>query len=403
MQKSYKFRIYPGQTTEKKVQWVLDRCRELYNACLTERRDAYNFHVSQHPNYYDEPTRKQLTRELTVGYYEQQNDLPEIKQLREEYQEIGSHVLQNVVKRIELAFQAFFRRVRAGETPGYPRFKSRERYNSFCYPDQAGWKLKGNRLTLAKIGEIKVKLHRQIEGNIKTCTIKRAGTHWYAVFATEVDLIPRLAYSDEMVGIDLGTLRMATLSTGDTIENPRYYRCAEHKLKVKQQAIKHKKPRSKRRKKAGRHIGKLHRKVANQRKDFLHKQARALVDTYDTLVLEDLSPSNLSRRPKPKQDEEGTFLPNGASAKAGLNKSIRDAGWAMFQQMCTYKAAEAGRYMLFVNPQYTSQVCSGCGQIRKKELSERWHSCDCGTELDRDENAARNILRLGRSLRETRS
>jgi putative transposase len=178
------------------------------------------------------------------------------------------------------------------------------------------WQLKGNQLHLTKIGTVKVKLHRPIQGTVKTCTIKREGAHWYVVFAVEVGLTPRLAYSDEMVGIDLGTLRLATLSTGDTIENPRHYRCAEHKLVVAQQALKHKKRRSKRHKKAARHIGKLHRKVANQRKDFLHKQARILVDTYDTLVFEDLEPSNLSRRPRAIQDEEtGQYLPNGGSRK----------------------------------------------------------------------------------------
>jgi putative transposase len=298
--------------------------------------------------------------------------------------------------------KAFFRRVKAGQRPGSPRFKSRDRYDSFTYPDAAGWKLDGQRLHLAKIGTVKVKLHRQIEGKIKTCSIKREGEHWYAVLATEVGLTPRLASSDEMVGMDLGTLRLATLSTGDTIETPRHYRCAQHKLKTKQQALKHKKKRSKRRKKAARLVGKVHRNVANQRKDFLHKQSRALVDTYDTLVFEDLSPSNLSRRPRAIQGEDGTYLPNGAAAKGGLNKSILDAGWGQFQQYCTDKAEEAGRSVLHVDPRSTSQICSGCGAVVKKELSERWHSCDCGTELDRDENAARTILKLGRSFQQTR-
>jgi putative transposase len=311
---------------------------------------------------------------------------------------------------LDKAMKAFFRRVKAGQTPGFPRFKSRDRYDSFTYPDGAGWKLTVEKqqnklkgmLHLTKIGAVKVNLHRELQGQVKTCTIKREGSHWYVIFAVEVGLTPRLAYSDELVGVDLGVLRLATLSTGDTIENPRHYRRAEHKLSRKQQALKHKKPRSKRRKKAARHVGKVHRKVANQRKDFLHKQSRALVDTYDTVVFEDLSPSNLSRRPKPKQDEDGNYLPNGAAAKGGLNKSIHDAGWGQFQQYCIYKAEEAGRYVLLVDPKYTSQVCSGCGAIRKKELSERWHSCECGTELDRDHNAAINIASLGRKLQGTR-
>jgi putative transposase len=215
----------------------------------------------------------------------------------------------------------------------------------------------------------------------------------------------RLAYTDELLGIDLGTLRLATLSTGDTIENPRHYRCAEQKLKVKQQALKPKSKRSKRRKKAARLVGKVHRKVANQRKDFLHKQSRALVDTYETLVFEDLSPSNLSRRPRAIQDEEtGQYLPNGGSRKAGLNKSILDAGWAQFQQYWVYKAEEAGRGVLFVDPRTTSQVCSACLEKGPhKDLSQRLHVCPhCGVVLDRDDNAALTIARLGRSLQQTR-
>jgi putative transposase len=138
--------------------------------------------------------------------------------------------------------------------------------------------------------------------------------------------------------------------------------------------------------------------VSNQRRDFLHKASRKLVNAYGTLVFEELESANMSKRPKPKQDENGKYLPNGAAAKGGLNKSIVDAGWGMFQQFCTYKAENAGRHVLFVDPRHTSQVCSGCGTVKKKELSERWHSCQCGTELDRDHNAALNILALGRRV-----
>jgi IS605 OrfB family transposase len=170
-----------------------------------------------------------------------------------------------------------------------------------------------------------------------------------------------------------------------------------------QQALARKKRGSHRRKKALKLVASAHRKVRNQRADFLHKHSRQLVGDYGLLVFEELQPANMSKRPKPKQDENGTYVPNGAAAKGGLNKSIGDAGWAMFQQFCLYKAASAGREVLFVNPQYTSQICSGCGTIKKKELSERWHSCECGTELDRDHNAAINILALGRRIQETRS
>jgi len=378
MLKAYKYRLYPTCKQANTLQWVLDRCRELYNAALQERRDAY----------------RMVGKSMT--YYDQANQLPDIKQIREEYQDIHSQVLQDALRRVDKAMKAFFRRVKAGETPGYPRFQGYNRYDSFTYP-QVGFSLThDNRVCFSKIGSIKVKLHRPIQGKVKTCTLKREGEHWYVVFACEVKESP-LEASDEAVGIDLGLLHFATLSDGSTIENPRYYRKAEKRLQKHQQSLARKKRGSHRRRKAVKQVAQAHRKVRNQRADFLHKESRKLVNTYGTIVFEELEPANMSKRPKPKQDENGKYIPNGAAAKGGLNKSINDAGWGQFVQYCVSKAANAGRQVLFVNPKYTSQACSGCGQIRKKDLSERWHSCDCGSELDRDHNAALNILRLGRS------
>jgi IS605 OrfB family transposase len=376
---AYKFRLYPTRKQAQALQWTLDRCRELYNAALQERRDAYRM------------AGKSIT------YYDQANQLPEIKEMREEYQDIHSQVLQDVLRRVKKAFDAFFRRCNNGEEPGYPRFQGKERYDSFCYP-QGGYSLThDSRVCLSKIGSIKVKLHQQIKGKVKTCTMKREGDAWYVVFVCEVEHEP-LEESSEAVGIDVGLLHFATLSDGSTIQNPRSYRKAEKRLACLQQALSRKKRGANRRRKAIKQVATAHRKVANQRKDFLHKQSRKLVNAYGTLVFEELEPANMSKRPKPKQDENGKYLPNGAAAKGGLNKSIIDAGWGMFQQYCSYKAANAGRVVLFVDPWHTSQVCSGCGAVQKKDLSERWHSCECGTELDRDHNAALNILALGRRI-----
>jgi putative transposase len=379
MRKAFKFRLYPNQEQEHKLFWTLSRCRELYNAALSERRDSYKY------------TGK------GVSYYEQKRDLIEIKQIREEYQDIASHVLQDVLTRLEKAMQNFFRRVKNGEKPGYPRFQGRNRYDSFCYPDGAGWKLDGTTLHLSKIGMIKVKLHREVEGKIKTTTIKHESGHWYAVFSCEVADAEKLPVSYEDVGIDLGVTHLATMSNGETIDHPRHYRKAEKQLARRQQALSRKKRGSHRREKARKLVAKAHRKIANQRKDFLHKASRQLVNRYQVMVFEDLQTANITKAPKPRCDEDGKYLPNGASAKAGLNKSILDAGWGMLVAMTSYKAANAGRDVRKVNPRSTSQICSGCGTVRKKELSERWHSCDCGCELDRDHNAAINILRLGRS------
>lgn len=379
MRKTFKYRIYPDTATQHNMYWTLTRCRELYNAALSERRDAYKYAGK------------------SIGYYDQQNDLPEIKaEIRQEYQDIASHVLQDVLRRLDRAFQAFFRRVKSGEEPGYPRFQGRNRYDSFTYPDGAGWKFDGTYLHLTKIGKAKVTLHRPLEGKIKTVTIKREVDEWYVTFSCEVDEPEKLPVSYEDVGIDLGVTHLATLSTGEMIEHPRYYRKAQTVLEKRQQSLARKKRGSHRREKARKLVAKAHRKIARQRRDFQHKAAKRLVDRYQVLVFEDIQIGNLTRKPKPKQDEQGAYLPNGASAKGSLNKSILDAGWGSFVSICTVKAAWAGRTITKVDPQFTSQVCSQCGQVRKKDLSERWHSCDCGAELDRDVNAAINILERGR-------
>ncbi len=400
MIKSFKYRIYPTSVQVEQLQWTLDRCRELYNAALQERKDAWNA-VKQHPNFYDQETRKELGCQYSVNKFSQSRELTEVKhEARPEYQEINAHVLQNVLNRVEGAFQGFFRRVKCGQTPGYPRYQSYKRYDSFTYPDTKGLKISRKRVTFSKIGEIKIKLHRPVEGSIKTTTIKREGTHWYVYFACEVESQTNLPYTEDAVGIDLGLLHFATLSTGDTIENPRYYRRSEKKLKKAQSVVERRKRGSNRRKKAVRLVAQAHRKVRNQRKDFLHKQSTQLVQTYETIAFEDLQPTNMSKRPKPKQDEDGKYLPNGASAKAGLNKSITDAGWSTFITMCESKAANAGTVQVIrVNPKNTSQICSAC--LKKgphKDLSERTHTCiHCGVVLDRDHNASLNILRLGLS------
>ncbi len=391
--KAYKYRLEVNKTTLDTLQWILDRARELYNAALAERKEAWRMSGT------------------SISYYEQKRDLVEIKEsIRPEYQEIASHVLQDVMLRVARAYQAFYRRVKNGEKPGYPRFKGRNWYDSFTYPDHAGWKLTGDEqekphgekhkkgkatLALAKIGTVKVILHRAIEGTIKTLTMKREGEDWYAIFTCEV-LDTSLPISSQEVGIDLGVTHFAALSDGSFIEHPRYFRRSEKKLAKAQQALARKKQGSHRRAKAVRQVAKCHRKVCNQRKDFQHKASRKLVNQYQVIVFEDLRIKNLTKVPYPKQDEQGNYLPNGASAKAGLNKSILDAGWGMFTEMVQFKAASAGRTVVLVNPFMTSQHCSGCGTVVKKDLSERWHSCSCGTELDRDTNAAINILNLGK-------
>ncbi|EFH84737.1 RNA-guided endonuclease InsQ/TnpB family protein [Ktedonobacter racemifer] len=365
-----------------------DVTRRVLTQSLQERREVYKY------------TGK------GTNYNAQAMQLPEIKEIREEYKDIHSQVLQDVLRRVEKTFKDFFKRVKAGKKPGYPRFQGRSHYDSFCYP-QAGFSIKNGRLELSKIGHVKIKLHRKVVGTIKTCTLKREGERWYACFSCEVERVPRMPYTDVAVGIDLGVSKLATLSSGDVIENPKHYRRAEKTLAKAQQALSRKKRGSNRRKKVVQRVAKLHRKVRNQRTDYLHQWSRRLVNTYETIVFEDIAPANLSRRAKPKQDAEtGQYLLNGASAKSGLNKSILDAGWSQFIAFCEYKAENAGRVQVVkVDPRMTSQICSECGTVVKKTLEERWHSCECGCELDRDHNAAINIkhLWLGRSHQEAQA
>jgi len=390
IRKAFQYRAYPNKTQTIQLDRILWLCRDLYNGALYERREAWRL------------------AHKSLSCYEQINELPAVKEVAPEYKDVPSHVLQDVIRRLDKAFQAFFRRIKAGQTPGFPRFVGRGRYASFTYPDQAGWKLTAGQLHLTGLGRLRIFFHRPIEGTIKTLTVRRDADHWYISFACEVE-IPDPPAADEptAVGIDLGLLHFATLSTGEHIANPRPLRTAEARLAIAQVRLTRCQKRSKRRGRARLRVSRLHRKVRHQRRDFLHKLSRRLVNEYGLIVFEELAIRNLTRRPKAKVDAdqsaaagETVYAPNGAAAKAGLNKSIHDAGWRMFQDFCASKAAWAGRIVLFVNPAYTSQTCSGCGVIRKKALAERWHSCpECGCELDRDHNAAVNIFRLGLSLR----
>jgi len=377
----YKFRVYPAKSQLRLFEQTLDLCRELYNASIQERRDAYRMAGK------------------SLNYYDQQNQLPAIKEVRPDLQAIHSQVLQDVLRRSDKAFKAFFARCKRGETPGFPRFQGKARYSSFCYP-QAGWSLKNDRLTLSKIGTIKIKLHRSVMGKVKTCTIKREGPKWFAVFSVEYELGCPEYHSGPPIGIDVGLEYFSSLSDGIQIENPRYFRKAEKALAILQRKANKVKPLPRRdptKIKVKQSVRNAHRKVSNQRKDFLHKQSRSLVTKYRVVVVEDLQVSNLMRRVKPKENPEqpGQYLPNNAAAKSGLSKSISDAGWSTFVNMLTYKAENAGSKLIKVGPQYTSQICPDCGAVAKKDLAVRWHSCPCGSEMHRDTAAAIVILRRG--------
>lgn len=360
IRKSFQYRIYPTKLQAAKLQWWLDRCRELYNAALQERRDAYQ------------------KMGKSISCYEQMAQLPLIKQDRPEYTEIGSQVLQQVLERLDKGFQAFFRRIKAGQKPGYPRFRNRDRYDSFTLK-QTGWKLtESKRLSITGIGALKVRWSRAIEGDIKTVSVRRDADQWYCCFSCLIDIPTPEPSQKPAIGIDVGLESFATLSSGVQIANPRYYRKAEAVLKRRQQSLARKKKGSNRRKKAKLLVAKAHQKIRNQRRDFRHKFAKQLVDAYGVICVEKL---NI----------------RGMVHNHSLAKSISDAAWGSFVAILCSKAEGAGCKVVKVDPRGTSQYCHACGQHSPKELSDRWHICDCGASLHRDHNSA--LIILGRGLR----
>lgn len=338
---------------------TIEMCRWMYNETLAYRRDRWE---ANQDNISLFGTNKQLTIWKTVH--------PELKR-------VYTQVLQNCQVRVDLAFKAFFRRVKSGDTPGYPRFKGKGRCSSFTYP-QFGFKIDGDKLHLSKIGDIKIKLHRPIVGKIKTVTIKRSVTgKWFTSFAVDIGDEIHSHNNNSVVGIDVGISSFATFSNGDKIVNPRIYKTEEKNLAKAQRKFSVAIKGSTERRKRLKVVQRIHERITNKRKDFIHKVSRNLVDTYRHIVFEDLTIMNM--------------LKNHCLAKA-----ISDASWGMLINITTSKAEEAGSEVILVDPRNTSQMCSRCGAIVKKNLSIRMHECpNCGLVMDRDENAAINILRLG--------
>ena len=364
MRTTYKYRIYLQGGQRRILNTMLEECRWVYNQTLEAREFAYH-------------------NSIKCGLYDTQAMLPGWKAKRPSLKVVHSQVLQNVQVRVDLAFQAFFRRVKAGqEEVGYPRFKGFGRYDSSTYPQYGnGVEIRGDNLVVSKIGRVRVVWHRPIEGTVKTVTLRRSRTgKWYVSFSCEVE--PRhLSRSAEIVGVDVGLASFATLSNGEQIENPRFYRRDEADLgrvqKLKDAAKNAQKwDENRHRKKALAHI---HERIANRRSDFAHKRSRELINAYQVIVFEDLEPQQI-----------------GARHGRGMRKSIMDVAWSQFVSMTLGKAEEAGRLVILVNPRNTSKMCSECGQLVEKDLSVRVHTCPhCGLVLGRDQNAAINILGLG--------
>lgn len=362
---AFRYRLYPTKAQASALAETLETCRLVYNSLLNWRKHDY------------EVSGKSPSK------VEQQAAFPKWKRDHPELSGVYSQVLQNVAVRVDLAFDAFFRRVKAGETPGFPRFKGKGQYDSITYPQsgfgvvpsgqEAPAQLVQGRLRLSKIGDVAVRLHRPIEGVVKTCTVRRINGKWFVCLAVEVgpELLPP---STEEVGVDVGLKTFAALSNGEMVENPRFFRKDEKALAKAQRRLARQKKGSRARRKARKVVSRIHERIRNRRHDFVHQTARRLVNRYGVVAVERLNVKGMVKN-------------------HCLAKSIADASWSMFRSVLTGKAERADRLVVAVNPAYTSQMCSGCGDIQKKPLSVRTHRCSvCGLVLDRDTNAAVNVL-----------
>lgn len=345
---------------------TLRECRSLYNHLLAERRDSY------------EQTGK------SPSLYAQHMRYPQLKEANPVLREVHSQVLQNVAVRIDLAFKAFFRRLKAGEKPGYPRFRGANRYDSFTYP-QSGFKVEGSRVFLSKIGHVKAVIHRPLEGAIKTATVRKTPTgKWFVCFSCEVEPEP-LRESSETVGVDVGLEDIIATSDGESIPAPKFFRKEEKELARTQRRLSEAPKGSRERAKRRKVVAKVHERIKNKRSNFAHQESRKLVDRYGFIAVEDLSVNRMNKN-------------------HCLAKSIMDAAWSDLTNKLAYKAEWASRGFVRVNPAYTSQDCSSCGHRQVMPLAKRVYECpSCEMSLDRDTNAARNILRVGQYSRALRS
>lgn len=358
MKRAYKFRIYPNKGQEAKLNRTLNTCRHLYNDSLAERKRQIELN--------------RLRRDFQVfpwgkpewiKYEDQANNLSSGKDSFQK--EVHSQVLQNVLKRVNKSIENFFNGF------GFPRFKGKNRYDSFTYP-QSGFDVEMNngkegKLNLSKIGTMRIILHRDIEGKIKTCTIKRDVDQWYVIFTVEKKATEKVPVKTK-IGIDVGLINLLALNNGEMVSPPKFLRHSENKLAKEQRRLSRKKPRSNNGKKQKIKVAKVHQKIRNQRKDFNHKTSRNLIDRFDLVGFENLHIQNMMQNHH-------------------LAKSIADAGWYQLQILTASKAEEAGKQVKLCIANGTSQTCHVCGNKQKMTLRDRVFRCSqCGNIEDRDTN-----------------
>ena len=360
MRKTFLYRAKINKQTEANCNQWLELCRNLYNQSLEQKIKTYK------------------EKGESISAYTQMSQLPVLRKSSAEYRAVGSQVLQDVIQRLDKTYKSFFQRVKQGNGKvGFPRFKSRNRYDSFTLK-QTGWKLECRYLYVKNVGKFKLFLSRPIEGNIKTVTIRRSSTgKWFVSFSCDNILVKEFSKTIAEIGIDVGIKNFLVDSQGNSVENPKYFRQSEKRLQCKQRSLCRKKKGSNRRSKSRILVAKAHEKISNQRKDFLHKVANKYINNFQIIYIEDLNIKGMMRN-------------------RHLSKSISDSSWGMFFRLLTEKAEGATRQIVKVPPHNTSQICSACGEKVPKSLSVRAHYCPfCNTVLDRDHNASLNILRLG--------
>ena len=366
MRRTFCMPCYPTKVQATEMLGWLESDRLLYNAALQERRDSYRL----------------LGKSTT--YIDQSKSLTTIRADDPDWAAIPAVVERSALRRLDKAYQAFFRRVKAGKKPGFPRFKGYGRYKSFSF--QAALPIRNSHVLIPKLGWMKVHFYRPLKGKTLDVIVKHDAGKWFIYFQQDLGAAPEVTVDAEtvaderVVGIDVGLTTLATLSTGEKVPSPRFYREAQALLARRQRVLARKKRGSNNRKAALRLVQKSHLHIKNQRKDHAFKLAKDLVERHDMIVYEDLNIARMTH--------------------GNLGKSIYDAGWGMLLTAIACKAEEAGKLAVAVDPNGTSQDCSRCGATVKKELSDRMHECPhCGLVLCRDVNAAINILARGRRVK----
>ena len=335
-----KIRLYPNRAQGRELEATLETCRLVYNSLVNDRKFQYD------------------TAQVSVGRYTQQAYLPRWKKSHPELKAVYSQVLQDVVHRVDLAFKGFFDRGAIGETPGFPRLKGEGQYDSITFTQNDSFQVGDSTIRLAKIGQVKAKLHRKPWGELKTCTVRRINGKWFASLCQEVEPEPLLP-SDEAVGIDVGLKTFAALSNGEFIDNPRFFRKDEKALAKAQRKLAKQKRGSRERRKARKVVSRIHERIRNRRHDFCHQNARHIVNRYGVIIVEKLNVKGMVKN-------------------HSLAKSISDAAWSQFRSILMSKAESAGREILAVNPAYTSQDCSGCGYRPDGREGRTKRSCRTG-------------------------